>query len=92
MTDGQTDLHLATARSAPCIASRGKNVSPVSVTLSTGREVSAVVGVEVAAVSGSEHAANVRTRWTAHCRRSVVIALRTVCVTWTVEGFVVANV
>jgi len=61
------------------------------VTLSAGREVSAVVGVEVAAVS--EHAANVVTRWTAHCRRSVRITLAAVCVIiWTVESVVVATV
>ena len=65
----------------------------MGVTLSAGDiELCAVVGVEVAAVSCSEHPANVVTRWTAQCRRSIGITLTPVCVIiWTVEVVVVTT-
>jgi len=53
--------------------------APASVALSTSREYRAVVGVVVvAAVVGPEISTNVVTRWTAHCRRPVGIALAVV--------------
>jgi len=67
--------------------------------LSPGRELCAVVGIEVTAVSGSEHPANVVTRWTAQCRRSLRITLTlysritSICqIIWTAECVVVATV
>ena len=73
--------------------------SPVGMALSPGRELCAVVGIEVAAVSGSERPANVVTRWTAQCRRSLRITLTlsrsttSVCqIIRTVECVVVATV
>jgi len=63
------------------------------VALSAGRENSAVIGVVVTAVYAGEHSANVVTRWTTQCPRSVRIALTlvSVIVMWTVGDVVVAT-
>ena len=63
----------------------------MTVALIAGGEGSAVIEVVVAAVVGCERSADVVTRWTAHCRRYVGIALTAVRVTCTVEGIVVAE-
>jgi len=62
------------------------------VTLFAGKEVSADVGVIVAAVNGREHSAKVVAGWTTHSRRSAGVTLTSVCVIWTIEGVVVANI